>query len=64
VAARASWELRACLAGTMLDLYGNRGIDFVVDVGRRVATESTVIDMTSAVAEVLREGAGDASLFL
>jgi hypothetical protein len=51
-------------AGTMLDLYGNRGIDFIVDVGRRVATESTIIDMTTSHPEVLREGAGDASLFL
>ena len=28
--------------GSMLQLYGNKGIDFVVDVGPRIATESTV----------------------
>jgi tRNA A37 threonylcarbamoyladenosine synthetase subunit TsaC/SUA5/YrdC len=48
----------------MLDLYGNKGIDFIVDVGRRVATESTIIDMSTARPEVVREGAGDASLFM
>jgi tRNA A37 threonylcarbamoyladenosine synthetase subunit TsaC/SUA5/YrdC len=48
----------------MLDLYGNKGIDFIVDVGRRVATESTIIDMTSSSLELVRQGAGDASLFM
>jgi hypothetical protein len=28
--------------GTLLDLYGNRGLDFIVDVGPRVAVASTV----------------------
>jgi hypothetical protein len=28
--------------GSMLEAYGDRGIDFVVDVGRRVATYSSV----------------------
>ena len=28
--------------GSMLESYGNRGIDFIIDVGPRVATVSTV----------------------
>eukprot|EP00955_Chlamydomonas_euryale_P047989 353842-Chlamydomonas_euryale.AAC.8 len=49
--------------GQMLDLYGGSGgIDFIIDVGRRVATESTVVDMTGEV-EVVRVGRGDPSPF-
>lgn len=28
--------------GTLLDMYGNKGLDFIVDTGTRVATASTV----------------------
>lgn len=47
--------------GVLMDLYGNSGIDFIVDTGPRVATASTVIDLTGAEPELVRQGKGDAS---
>lgn len=49
--------------GTMLELYESRGIDFIVDVGRRVATASSVVDLTGTEPVIVRAGAGDVSLF-
>ncbi|KAG2447152.1 hypothetical protein HYH02_007898 [Chlamydomonas schloesseri] len=49
--------------GSILEAYGSKGIDFVVDVGRRVVVESSVVDFTSGDPEVLREGQGDVSAF-
>eukprot|EP00798_Chlamydomonas_sp_ICE-L_P017042 gene17042-23334_t len=49
--------------GSMLELYENKGIDFIVDVGRHFATCSTVVDMTGSVPEVTRVGKGDPSVF-
>uniref|UniRef100_A0A7S3QMC8 Threonylcarbamoyl-AMP synthase n=1 Tax=Dunaliella tertiolecta TaxID=3047 RepID=A0A7S3QMC8_DUNTE len=49
--------------GSMLTAYAGKGVDFIVDVGPRVATQSTIIDMTGNVPEVLRVGKGDASYF-
>lgn len=43
--------------------FAGKGLDFIVDVGPRVATQSTVVDMTGEAPEVLREGKGDASMF-
>ena len=40
-----------------------KGVDFIVDVGPYLATQSTVVDMTGEVPEVLRLGKGDASYF-
>ena len=47
----------------LLDQYGPRGLAFVVDNGRRVAEGSSVVDMTVNPPEVVRQGAGDVSLF-
>lgn len=47
--------------GTLMDMYGNTGIDFIVDTGPRVATASTVIDLTGVEPELVRQGKGDAS---
>lgn len=44
------------------DEFGKR-LDFVVDGGERLAEPSTVIDLTGRVAEVIREGKGDPTLF-
>lgn len=30
--------------GTLLDMYGNRGLDFIVDIGPRSVTATTVSD--------------------
>ncbi|MEW5307683.1 MAG: hypothetical protein WDW36_010061 [Sanguina aurantia] len=49
--------------GSMLDRYGTSGIDFIVDVGPRIAVVSTIIDMTGSSPEVVRHGAADASQF-
>ncbi|KAG2489365.1 hypothetical protein HYH03_012195 [Edaphochlamys debaryana] len=49
--------------GSILEAYGERGIDFVVDPGRRVAWVSSVVDFTSGSPEVLRRGQGDTSAF-
>jgi tRNA A37 threonylcarbamoyladenosine synthetase subunit TsaC/SUA5/YrdC len=49
--------------GALLDLYGACGLDFVVDAGPRIVTASTVIDMTGAEPELVRQGAGDAHVF-
>lgn len=49
--------------GTMLELYGNKGISFIVDVPPWVATRSTVIDLTAPLPELIREGKGDVSMF-
>ncbi|KAJ9512101.1 hypothetical protein QJQ45_012745 [Haematococcus lacustris] len=45
------------------DAPAGKGIDFIVDVGRRVATQSTVVDMTGAEPVVTRLGRGDPSPF-
>ncbi|KIZ04771.1 Uncharacterized protein yciO [Monoraphidium neglectum] len=47
--------------GTLMDMYGNTGIDFIVDTGPRVATASTVIDLTGVEPVLVRQGKGDAS---
>lgn len=49
--------------GQMLERYGSTGIDFIVDVGPRIATQSTVVDMTGSEAEVVRVGFGDPTPF-
>lgn len=48
-------------AAQLLDVYGPRGIDFVVDSGTQVAEDSTVVDMTAAPPALVRQGKGDAS---
>lgn len=48
-------------AGALVDMYGGSGVDFIVDVGMRLAEPSTVVDMTGAEPELVRQGAGDAS---
>lgn len=47
--------------GTLMDIYGGTGIDFIVDTGPRVATATTVVDLTGAEPELVRQGKGDAS---
>ena len=49
--------------GALLDAYGGCGLDFIVDAGPRIVTASTVIDMTGAEPELVRQGAGDARVF-
>ncbi|GFR52586.1 hypothetical protein Agub_g15180 [Astrephomene gubernaculifera] len=49
--------------GSILEAYGNKGLDFVVDVGRRVVAESSVVDFTGGDPVVLRRGQGDVSAF-
>lgn len=49
--------------GQMLEEYGNKGIDFIVDVGPRVAVVSSIVDLTGPEPEVLRVGQGDVSMF-
>jgi tRNA A37 threonylcarbamoyladenosine synthetase subunit TsaC/SUA5/YrdC len=50
--------------GSMLERYRGKGVDFIVDVGRRIVTQSTVVDMTGAQGpEVVREGRGDPTVF-
>lgn len=51
-------------AALLLDEFESRGLDFIVDNGRRFADGSTVIDMSSGTPTVLRQGAGDASMFV
>ncbi|KAL6748482.1 translation factor [Haematococcus lacustris] len=50
-------------SGSMYEAYAGKGIDFIVDIGRRVATQSTVVDMTGAEPVVTRLGRGDPSPF-
>ncbi|GKU93252.1 hypothetical protein SLEP1_g6859 [Rubroshorea leprosula] len=38
------------------DTYGPKGLDFVVDGGKRVADPSTVVDMTGANPKIVRQG--------
>ncbi|TYK05316.1 yrdC domain-containing protein [Cucumis melo var. makuwa] len=40
------------------DIYGQEGLDFVVDGGVRVADPSTVVDMTITPPKILRQGKG------
>lgn len=49
--------------GSILEAYGSKGLDFVVDVGRRVVVESSIIDFTGGDPVVLRHGQGDTSMF-
>jgi hypothetical protein len=62
--------------GTLIDMYGNTGIDFIVDTGPRVATASTVSSvaggggageggargLTACLTEVASSGVGDGSV--
>lgn len=50
-------------AAVLLDEFGPRGLDFVVDDGRKFAEGSTVVDMTSNPPKVLRRGLGDSTTF-
>ncbi|GAQ89873.1 hypothetical protein KFL_005720030 [Klebsormidium nitens] len=43
---------------------GEKGVDFVVDGGQRMATPSTVVDMTGATPLLLRQGKGEVDEFL
>jgi tRNA threonylcarbamoyl adenosine modification protein (Sua5/YciO/YrdC/YwlC family) len=49
--------------GTLLDMYGNRGLDFIVDTGKRVVTATSIVDLTRGEPEVVRVGQGDVSMF-
>lgn len=49
--------------GSLMEAYGNRGIDFIVDSGPQLAVQSTVVDMTGAEPVVVRYGKGDSSVF-
>ncbi|KAA8530100.1 hypothetical protein F0562_004809 [Nyssa sinensis] len=40
------------------DIYGQEGLDFVVDAGVRVADPSTVVDMTGTIPRIIRQGKG------
>ncbi|KAF5479825.1 hypothetical protein F2P56_000614 [Juglans regia] len=40
------------------DIYGQEGLDFVVDGGVRVADPSTVVDMTVIPPKIVRQGKG------
>lgn len=54
-------------AAVLLDMYGPRGLDFIVDTGfggSREAEGTTVIDMTGVEPVLVREGKGDPSLFI
>eukprot|EP00879_Flechtneria_rotunda_P004131 GHRR01004377.1.p1 GENE.GHRR01004377.1~~GHRR01004377.1.p1 ORF type:complete len:272 (+),score=69.05 GHRR01004377.1:104-919(+) len=50
--------------GTLLDTYGNKGLDFIVDVGPRTVTATSVVDFTGGEPEVIRVGKGDVSMFM
>ncbi|KAK9823103.1 hypothetical protein WJX72_000273 [[Myrmecia] bisecta] len=56
--------LRLADAAVLADQYAGRGIDFVVDSGQRMAEGSTIIDLTGPEPQLLRQGKGDASMFL
>lgn len=45
-----------------LNTCAHRGLDFIVDVGPRVATASSVVDFTGAEPVVVRHGLGDVSM--
>lgn len=49
-------------AAVLMDRFGPAGLDFVVDVGPRLAEGSTVIDCTGPEPEVVRQGKGDPAL--
>ncbi|GAB4820465.1 hypothetical protein N2152v2_007511 [Parachlorella kessleri] len=54
-------------AAVLVDLYGPRGLDFIVDTGfggSRDVEETTVLDLTGVEPLLVREGKGDASLFV
>ncbi|XP_031489564.1 uncharacterized protein LOC116257088 [Nymphaea colorata] len=42
----------------MADMYGEKGLDFIVDGGIRVADPSTIVDMTGSLPTVIRQGKG------
>lgn len=48
-------------AAVLADVYGPRGLAFVVDAGQRVAEPSTVVDLTGPEGQVVRQGKGDTS---
>ncbi|WIA42891.1 hypothetical protein OEZ86_008806 [Tetradesmus obliquus] len=50
--------------GMLMDMYGQKGLDFIVDTGRRTVTATSVVDMTTSEPEVIREGRGDVSMFI
>eukprot|EP00884_Botryococcus_braunii_P002762 jgi/Botrbrau1/12487/Bobra.0169s0034.1 len=51
-------------AAVLMQQYAGRGIDFVVDAGIKVVEGSTVIDMTGSEPVLIRQGRGDASVFM
>jgi tRNA threonylcarbamoyl adenosine modification protein (Sua5/YciO/YrdC/YwlC family) len=48
-------------AAVLADIYGPRGLAFVVDAGPRGAEDSSVVDLTGGEPEILRQGKGDLS---
>lgn len=48
-------------AAVLADVYGPRGLGFVVDVGPRLLEPSTVVDLSGSEAVLVREGKGDVS---
>lgn len=48
-------------AAVVADVYGPRGLSFIVDVGPRVAEASTVIDLSGESPVLVRQGKGDVS---
>ena len=51
-------------AAVLEDVYGPRGLAFIVDAGPRSVEPSTVIDLSTGEAVVVRAGKGDTSWFL
>lgn len=48
-------------AAILADVYGPRGLAFVVDVGPRLVEPSTVLDLSGAETVLVRQGKGDTS---
>lgn len=48
-------------AGVLADVYGPRGLSFIVDAGVRSAELSSVIDLSGSEAALVRKGKGDVS---
>ena len=60
----AGGELEIPEGAVMMDMFAGRGLDFLVDCGTRVAEGSTVIDLTEREPVLVRQGKGDASVFV
>ncbi|CAK0735793.1 hypothetical protein CVIRNUC_000640 [Coccomyxa viridis] len=60
----AEGELEFAEAAIMMDMFAGKGLDFVVDCGLRVSEGSTIIDLTSREPALIREGKGNASVFI